>query len=237
MHPNGVPIDYIPKTADNTCIKAITEFSKFTDIECNVDIKLVKRIPSGGGLGGGSSDAGGVIKALDTIYHTNLSSDDMLKIAAKVGADVPFFIINKPCRVRGIGDELSLTTSKYKNAIIFMPKRVHCDTKKVYNEYDRLKTQMLEPTVTPAFAENCSPNDLLAPALNVYPKLESVAQLARLVAAKLGNAPYGMSGSGSTFWVICPPELNLYDLILDNNLDIKKYLLEHKIMFQKVDFI
>lgn len=70
------------------------------------DIYLRKNIPSGAGLGGGSADAAFAIKAADALYGLGLSQDKMASIAAKVGADCPFFIYNRPMLVGGIGHTL-----------------------------------------------------------------------------------------------------------------------------------
>jgi 4-diphosphocytidyl-2-C-methyl-D-erythritol kinase len=230
---NGAEIKHIPKNS-NTCLKAISAFQKFTNITPIVDIKLVKRVPAGGGLGGGSSDGAGVIKALNKLYRTNLSNQDMIKIAKEVGADVPFFIINKPCRVQGIGEVLTPADINYKHAIIFMPKRIHCDTKKVYNRYDTdAKTNDLPASDTIKIGEN----DLLRPAMSLYPKLEAAARLAQLVSQQNNNSPSGMSGSGSTFWTICPPDYNLIDTPPREIDNIEEYLAENNISWKKVEIM
>lgn len=68
------------------------------------DIYLRKNIPSGAGLGGGSSDAAFALKGLNEVHALGLKPEHLARIAAKVGADCPFFIFNRPMLVRGIGD-------------------------------------------------------------------------------------------------------------------------------------
>jgi len=98
---------YIPCGPANTVYKAVSLFMNETGINAAVEIDINKKIPVGAGLGGGSSDAAAVIKALDTLFCSNLSIEKQNMIAAKVGADVPF-CLNGGCAIaRGIGEILS----------------------------------------------------------------------------------------------------------------------------------
>lgn len=73
-----------------------------------VQFHLHKNIPVGAGLGGGSSDAAFTLKMLNAFFKLHISSENLKKYAAKLGADCPFFIENKPAYAEGIGDQLSL---------------------------------------------------------------------------------------------------------------------------------
>lgn len=97
------PIDCPP---DKTTIFKAYELLKNWIGDINVSVKIKKVIPSGAGMGGGSSDAGFFIKYF--LDNKNITIDDkMLKeIAVKVGADVPFFLYNKPAIVKGIGEKI-----------------------------------------------------------------------------------------------------------------------------------
>ncbi len=77
---------------NNTIERAIKLIQKKYRIEKNYKVKLIKRVPIGGGLGGGSSDAAEVIKFLNKDNKLNLSINEMEKIGAEIGCDVPFFI-------------------------------------------------------------------------------------------------------------------------------------------------
>ncbi|QJR13639.1 4-(cytidine 5'-diphospho)-2-C-methyl-D-erythritol kinase [Usitatibacter palustris] len=70
------------------------------------DIELEKRIPMGGGLGGGSSDAATVLLALDRLWGTNLGRPRLRELGAQLGADIPFFIFGRAAWVEGVGDVL-----------------------------------------------------------------------------------------------------------------------------------
>ena len=90
----------------NIAYTAAKAFFEFSGVSGGADIYIEKGIPDAGGLGGGSSDAAGVILALDKIYNTNLKLDELLKIGLSVGADVPFCIVGGTLRVGGIGEKL-----------------------------------------------------------------------------------------------------------------------------------
>ena len=100
---------------NNICIKAYEILNKDFDIG-NVSIHLDKRIPVGAGLGGGSSDASFLLKALNILFNLNMSKNQLNEYAKKIGADCPFFIDNTPKHVTGVGDimkNLDLNLSGY----------------------------------------------------------------------------------------------------------------------------
>lgn len=72
-----------------------------------VDMRLEKRIPFGAGLGGGSADAAAAIKGINTLFELNLSDQEMVDVAARLGSDIPFFIHSEPMFCRGRGEILS----------------------------------------------------------------------------------------------------------------------------------
>lgn len=93
-----------------------------------VKIHLHKVIPTGAGLGGGSSDAAFTLKMINEMFHLNLSMEQMEGYAASLGADCPFFIRNKPALATGIGDELTpiqVDLSAYHLVIVKPPVMVN----------------------------------------------------------------------------------------------------------------
>lgn len=86
-----VECDRMSLPAENTITMAYKAFCVLTGIENGVRVRIHKRIPAGGGLGGGSSDASSFIHALNVIFNTRLSSEFLSQIAGKVGSDVFFF--------------------------------------------------------------------------------------------------------------------------------------------------
>lgn len=72
-----------------------------------VNMRLEKRIPFGAGLGGGSADAAAAIKGLNAIFELGLSTEEMVTLAARLGSDIPFFILSEPMYCRGRGEILT----------------------------------------------------------------------------------------------------------------------------------
>jgi 4-diphosphocytidyl-2-C-methyl-D-erythritol kinase len=94
----------VPADEKNLAATAAREYSRHTGLQFGAQIGIRKRIPTGAGLAGGSSDAAAVLVALDTIFETRLGVDGLEKVAAKVGSDVPFFIRGLPALCRGRGE-------------------------------------------------------------------------------------------------------------------------------------
>ena len=78
----------------------------YADYSSGVEIKLIKKIPLAAGLGGGSSDAATTLIALNKIFSLNLKKNELMKLGAKIGADVPFFIFGNNALASGMGDKL-----------------------------------------------------------------------------------------------------------------------------------
>ena len=95
-----------PADKENLACRAAQAFFAHTGIDHGLSIKLTKNIPVAAGLGGGSSDAACVLKALNQIWSCPLSVRELAELALGLGADVPFFLTEKPCIVRGIGEIL-----------------------------------------------------------------------------------------------------------------------------------
>ena len=94
----------IPAGPDNLVWRAADAFMQHTGLRFRARIALRKRIPHGAGLGGGSSDAATVLKALDHLNKTNLGAQKIEEIAGTLGSDIPFFIRSRPALCRGRGE-------------------------------------------------------------------------------------------------------------------------------------
>ena len=111
---SGISIDctarYVPTDGRNIAYKAAKLFFNETGITGGAHMKIVKRIPVCGGLGGGSTDAAAVINALDVVYKTKMTVGDKQRLAAVLGSDVPFFIDGKTAFCTGRGERLEPLT-------------------------------------------------------------------------------------------------------------------------------
>lgn len=96
-----------PEGRSNLAVQAAEAFLKESRRSLAVSVRLVKRIPVAAGLGGGSSDAGAVLRALDALFPDALSPEQLASMALSLGADVPFFLAPGATRVEGVGERLS----------------------------------------------------------------------------------------------------------------------------------
>ena len=96
----GVPCD------QDLAVRAARALQELAGTPMGADIEIDKRIPMGGGLGGGSSDAATVLLALDRLWATSLGADALAGLGATLGADVPFFLFGRSAWVEGIGERL-----------------------------------------------------------------------------------------------------------------------------------
>ena len=151
--------------------------------------RIVKRIPAGGGLGGGSADAAAVINGLDRFWGLGLSEARRLEIAAEIGSDVPALTLGGPVMMEGRGERVRrLTASELAGvpsgeAIELLMPPVISSTAAVYGEYR-------------AEDRGLGRNDLQPAALRLYPEIaEALAELRRR-----GFRDVAMSGSGSTVY-------------------------------------
>ena len=98
---------------------------------CGVDIKLTKNIPMGAGLGGGSSDAATTLTALNIIWGSGYSTDELAEMGLSLGADVPVFVRGFAAFAEGIGEKLRPVSLLEKWYLVLVPP-VHVSTKKVF---------------------------------------------------------------------------------------------------------
>jgi 4-diphosphocytidyl-2-C-methyl-D-erythritol kinase len=87
-------------------VRAATLLQEASGVTEGADLEIDKRIPMGGGLGGGSSDAATVLLALNRLWRTGFDREALAEIGAGLGADVPFFVFGRPAWAEGIGDRL-----------------------------------------------------------------------------------------------------------------------------------
>lgn len=127
---------------NNTLTKAYLLYSEATGFSPKLTIKLKKNIPHGAGLGGGSSNAAHLLLYLQSINKKPVSSKQLLNIASRVGADVPFFLYNIPCYATGIGELLTpiaLKFSKKKHVspyIVLVSPLQSVSTKEAFENLD-----------------------------------------------------------------------------------------------------
>lgn len=97
----------VPCNSSNTAYKAVELFAEYSNLQCNVNIAIEKNIPAQAGLAGGSTDGAAVLLALNSLYDTGFTVDELAEIGAKIGADVPFCLYGGTMLATGIGTTLA----------------------------------------------------------------------------------------------------------------------------------
>jgi 4-diphosphocytidyl-2-C-methyl-D-erythritol kinase len=173
-------------------------------------IRLGKRIPIGGGLGGGSSDAATVLRLLEEERRA-LGPDRLAAIAASLGSDVPFLLVGGTAIGRGRGERLEPLPAPPPVPVVLVVPPLATSTAKVYAAYEPPPRRVGAASVAdaaaalasgvPARLREAHRNDLAFAAMRAYPEL---ARYAALVERALGRPPC-LTGSGSTLFDVPDP--------------------------------
>ena len=127
----------IPNNEENIAYKAAKLMIDTFNLSCGFDIFIKKNIPVAGGMAGGSTNAAAVIKAINEICKIGLTTDELMKIGVKVGADVPFCIYQKPALAEGIGEKITAISGLSDDLwILLVNPNEKVSTKKIYEKID-----------------------------------------------------------------------------------------------------
>ncbi len=160
-----------------------------------VRITLVKKIPVGAGLGGGSSDAAATLAGLNLLWDLKLAPEELRAMAAHLGADVPFFLGPSPAWVEGIGEQVQPVPMDLPPAFVIVVPPFGCPTPEVYRAYDRLGLGFARPSAP----GDAWINDLWPAAVVVRPELVALRVQVEQVAGRKAH----LSGSGSALFLPC----------------------------------
>ena len=126
------------KPEKNLAYRAAQLLQRHARVKQGAKITLYKHIPDGAGLGGGSSDAAAVLKALNTLWGLNFGLNRLKKLAIKLGSDVPFFLYSGPCFVSGKGEKIKpVKRNKAFWYLIVVKNGVKVATPDAYGWFDR----------------------------------------------------------------------------------------------------
>ncbi len=181
----------LPRVANeqNLALRAAQALKNATGVPAGAAIRLEKRIPLGAGLGGGSSDAATTLIALNRIWRTGLSHDELATLAVKLGADVPFFLFGRNAFGEGIGEALTALDPGPAWYVVLTPQ-VAVSTAEIFAAPEL--TRAAKPIKITAFFKGFGRNDLEPVVCARYPDVAKHLAWLR----DFGDAR--MSGSGSS---------------------------------------
>ena len=196
---------------DDLCLKAARALSVHAprSAALGARIRIQKRIPVGGGLGGGSADAAAVLRALNDLWRLGKTPEELAAIGAEVGSDVPALVLAQhgrcPVLMEGRGEKVTALRSLTQRLdLVLVSPGVHASTRDVYSACAAPRAAGADPSPTDAMIaalesgdlvriSSALSNDLQEPAVRLYPEI--AAALAALRTA--GASGVLMTGSGS----------------------------------------
>lgn len=185
--------DVLPE--QDLTVRAAKLLQSFSGSLKGANIWLEKKIPMGGGLGGGSSNAATVLLVLNQLWQCGLSQQQLIDLGVQLGADVPFFIFGQTAFARGVGEKLQPIDIPQQYYVVVKPD-VHVSTPKIFAHPDLPRNSVGNPQPT---WHNMQPlrNDMQAVVLQDYPVvLAAFDELAK-------HGEPRMTGSGACVFLAC----------------------------------
>lgn len=213
----------VPEGKENLAYRAAQLMLDRFDIESGVAIKIKKEIPIAGGMAGGSANAGATIVGIDSLFSLGLSRNEMEKLGAELGADVPFTISGGTAIGTGRGDQITPVLSRGTYHWVLALSTSGLSTPAVYSECDRLREGMdiaaphvsdeLLQSLTHGDAKSLGKklvNDLQPAACSLKPALRLILD----VGIDYGALGGIVSGSGPTLAFLAENEEHALDLVV-----------------------
>lgn len=207
---NGITVSSdepaLPTDTSNLCYRAAGLFIETSGVGGGVAIHIEKKIPVGGGLGGGSSDAASVLTGLDVLFSGALSGEQLEQLALRIGSDVPFFLKGGTSLVRGRGERIEAVRPEPFFTYLIVFPGFSIDTTWAYGRIKSLTKKAKYSNVNVySFIESAARggpmelrNDFEEVMLIEYPELSQIREL--LIAHDAGAV--SLSGSGSSVFGI-----------------------------------
>lgn len=199
----------VPLDEENLAVRAARELQRLAGEKRGVDIRLVKRIPVAGGMGGGSSNAATTLIGLDRLWKLGLGPDGLQPLARRLGADVPYFLVGGTALGLARGDEIYPVLPQLRAHLVVVDPERPLSTPAVFRRLDASLTPRENGTSIfrflsshlagrPAFGALV--NELEAAALEEAPDLRDKVAAIRGILRSAGASLLSMSGSGATYF-------------------------------------
>jgi 4-diphosphocytidyl-2-C-methyl-D-erythritol kinase len=195
---------------DNLVARTAKLFFERTKIKHGVAIRLEKKIPHGAGLGGGSSDAAVTLRALNELFETKLSLEDLVKLGSNLGSDVPFFLFESAALCKGRGEIVERAELQGQLSILLLKPEFGVASGWAYSRWKDSKGISSVRYQPQKFDGQSLVNDLERP---VFEKFVFLAQLKSWLLKQAEVTVALMSGSGSTVFAILRDDADVDPLV------------------------
>jgi 4-diphosphocytidyl-2-C-methyl-D-erythritol kinase len=189
----------LPAGDDNLVVRAVKLFRQRAGITSGIIIALGKKIPHGAGLGGGSSDAASTLLGLNEFFEAALEQGELLKLAAQLGSDVPFFVVRSAAVCRGRGEIVTPISLETKFHLLLLKPDFGVPTPWAYSKWKASRELAGVDYSVQEFGRAQFVNDLERP---VFEKFVLLAHLKTWLRQQPEVAVALMSGSGSTVFAV-----------------------------------
>jgi len=222
-----VDVDGVPVDERNLAVRAARLLAETAGVDRGAHLSVRKSVPVAGGMGGGSADAAAALVACDALWGIGMPTAELARLAATLGADVPFALLGGTAVGTGRGDELSPALARGRFDWVLVPNELGMSTPVVYGELDAHRQRhavdigpaprvpAVDPDVLHALRQGDAGmlaatlrNDLQAPALHLRPDLARVLEHGERSGALAGL----VSGSGPTLAFLAADEASAIDL-------------------------
>ncbi len=183
--------------SDDLMIKSAKKLKQYRRTNFGVDIKIIKKIPTGGGLGGGSSNAATTLIALNKLWNLKLTNSELISIGKDIGADVPVFIEGRSSLAEGIGEILTpLNLPEYYYLVVSINKQI--STREIFS-HKALTMSPLQRKITDFSLVSNPHNDCLYAAIDLEGEIKDALVYLNSTRKHVDEAR--MTGSGSCVFV------------------------------------
>ena len=196
----------LPVDEGNLAYRAASSLLEEAEARVGVEVHIQKRIPISSGLGGGSSNAASTLMGLNRILKLNFSKGRLMEIGARIGADIPFFMLERTAMATGIGEKLEPLEIRPSIWLVLVNPGWEVSTRWAYEELNfKLTKRPIHIKLPPFFSDigqvaHILHNDLESVTISAYPEIDGMkAEL--LSQGAVGSL---MTGSGPTVFGLFP---------------------------------
>jgi 4-diphosphocytidyl-2-C-methyl-D-erythritol kinase len=199
----------VPGDGRNLAARAASDLRRHARRADGVAIRIRKRIPVGGGMGGGSSNAASVLLALDRLFELGLGPGGLVPLARRLGADVPYFLFGGTALGLARGDEVYPLRRQVRGHVVLIDAGYPVSTAKVFARIDSRLTPRENGTKIFRFVSSdlegsglfaALSNELEEAALEEAPALQGALTSIRSLLVRAGASLTALSGSGSSYF-------------------------------------